>query len=307
MNHFKLIAARGVLACLAAVAATTCLAGNRAQPSLLADRQSYASATHLHTYHYTLTNPAGSAAALDTLVIKLEPGVDVVTNFRAPHGWRAFYSSEKGTVMWAATGYIDPDAETPDGDIPPSDYALAPGGSLAGFSFDSFSPPGAGAAITQNYAPLYMLQGDEDYEALESNPEFSRLPEDNGYRLATVVPVPDIDWSGNRRPSVDGFLVFANVQDKASFQGSALIVFRLASAGETVHAATLKAYLNGADVTANFGWSDVYKGYAAAFALGASPLKAGTNVLRTSVDGIVPGTTDRIATDTDRVTFELLP
>jgi hypothetical protein len=50
-----------------------------------------------------------------------------------------------------------------------------------------------------------------------------------------------------------------------------------------------------------------HAGYAATFAMGASPLKAGTNVLRTSVDGIVPGTTDRLATDTDRVTFELLP
>lgn len=307
MNHFNLIAARGLLACVAALAATTAVAGNRAQPSQLADNQTYASATHLHTYHYTLTNPAGSAEPLDTLVVKLEPGVDVVTNFRAPPGWRAFYSSEKGTVMWAATGYFDPNAETPDGDIPPSDYALAPGGSLAGFSFDSFSPPGAGVAITQNYAPLYTPQSDEEFDALENSPEFSRLPEDNGYRLTTVVPVPDTDWIGNRRPSVDGFLVFANVQDKATFQGSALVVFRLASAGESVDATTLRAYLNGADVTANFAWSSEYNGYAGSFALGTSPLKTGNNVLRTSVDGIVPGTTDRVATDTDRVTFDLVP
>jgi hypothetical protein len=307
MNHFNLIAARGLLACMGVVAAATCVAGNRAQPSQLTNSQSYASATHLYTYRYTLANPAGSAAPLDTLVVKLEPGVDVVTNFRAPPGWRAFYSSEKGTVMWAATGYVDPNAEAPDGDIPPSDYAIAPGASLAGFSFDSFSAPGTGVAISQNHAPLYAPQEDADYEALETSAEFSRLPEDNGYRLATVVPVPGTDWTGNRPPSVDGFLVFANVQDKASFQGSALIVFRLASAGEAVHTATLKAYLNGADVTASFAWSDQYKGYVATFALGVSPLKAGTNVLRTSVDGIVPGTTDRVATDTDRVSFELVP
>lgn len=307
MTYFKSLATKTLLACLVAAVANTCLAGNRAQPSQLSDQQTYAASTHLYTYHYTLANPAGSAAPLDTLVVKLEPGVDAVTNLRAPPGWRAYFASEKGTVMWAATGYLDPDAEAPDGTIPPSDYAIAPGQSLGGFSFDSFSPPGAGVAISQNYAPLYTPQSEEEYETLETNTDLSTLPDDNGYRLATVVPVPDTDWTGNRRPSVDGFLVFANVQDKATFKGSALIVFRLASAGESVDAATLRTYLNGADVTANFAWNSAYNGYAATFAPGASPLKTGTNVLKTSVDGIVPGTTERVATDTDRVTFELVP
>jgi hypothetical protein len=307
MNVFNRVVARSALACAGALVALVCHAGDRAQPSQLSVTHSFASSTHLYTYRYTLTNPAGSAAPLDTLVVKLEPGVDVVTNFRAPPGWRAFHAPEKGTVMWAATGFLDPNAETTDGDIPPSDYAIAPGQSLAGFSFDSFGPPGVGVAISQSYAPLLMPQSDAEFEALETDLGTSTLPDDNGYRLATTVPVPDADWSGNRRPSVDGFLVFANVQDKATFQGAALIVFRLAGAGESVDAASRKAYLNGSDVTADFVWSSQYNGYAATFAMGASPLKAGTNVLRTSVDGIVPGTTDRLATDTDRVTFELLP
>ena len=55
------------------------------------------------------------------------------------------------------------------------------------------------------------------------------------------------------------------------------------------------------------GIATEYNGYAAEFRQGSSPLQLGSNVLRTSVDGIVPGTTDRTATDTDRVTFDLVP
>ena len=63
----------------------------------------------------------------------------------------------------------------------------------------------------------------------------------------------------------------------------------------------------GVDVTGSFVWRAEYNGYAAEFRLGSSPLQLGSNVLRTSVDGIVPGTTDRTATDTDRATFDLVP
>ena len=292
------------VAVLGMLAAVTSVAGDRGQPSLIADSNQYSAATHLYTYSYALTNPAGSAGALDTLVIKLEPGVDVVTNFRAPPGWRAFHAPEKGTVMWAATGFINPQAEDPSGNVPPSDYAIGPGATLSGFSFDSFSPPGAGTAISQSYAPIHTPQNEEEFEALETDRNLSTLPEDNGYRLATVVPVPDADWTGNRRPSVDGFLVFANVADKATFQGEALIVFRLATAGEEVDAATLRVLLNSSDITTKFVWNDHFHGYAATLSAGSSPLKIGTNVLRTSVEGIVPGTTDRLATDTDRLTFD---
>jgi hypothetical protein len=292
---------------LGMLATFSSIAGDRTQPSLIADANRYSPATHLYTYSYTLTNPAGSAAPLDTLVIKIEPGVDVVTNFRAPPGWRAFHAPEKGTVMWAATGFTNPQAEDPSGSVPPSDYAIGPGATLSGFSFDSFSPPGAGMAISQSYAPIHSPKTDEEFEALETDRNLSTLPEDNGYRLATVVPVPDADWTGNRRPSVDGFLVFANVDDKTTFQGEALFVFRLASAGERVDTKTLRVLLNSSDVTTKFVWSDVFHGYAATFSAGSSPLKTGTNVLRTSVEGIVPGTTDRVATDTDRLTFDFTP
>jgi hypothetical protein len=118
------------------------------------------------------------------------------------------------------------------------------------------------------------------------------------------VPIPDLDWSGNRRPAVDGFLVFANVRDKFTYAGSALVVLRLASAGETVDVASLRVEQNGNDVTGMFAWSDQHRGYAATFAWGSSPIQPGPNVLRTSIQGIVPGATGQRATDTDRLTFD---
>ncbi|MCA1713824.1 MAG: hypothetical protein LC715_01395 [Gammaproteobacteria bacterium] len=309
MSHQNIV--RAYAAALAGLTAASmalgCQAGDRAQPSSLSDNNQFDTATHLYNYSYTLGNPSSNTAPLDTLVIKLEPGVDVVTDFKAPPGWRALYSAEKGTVMWAATGYLDPDAEDSTGNIPPSDFALPPGGSLTGFSFKSFSPPGAGLAITQSYAPLYKPQTAEDFEAIERNKDLSTLPEDNGFRLTTIVPVPDADWTGNRRPAVDGFLVFANLQNRSSYKGSALVILRLGSAGEVVDPATLQVLLNGSDVTNMFNWSAQFNGYAATFSTGSSPVLAGTNVLRTSVEGIVPGTADRRATDTDRVTFEFIP
>lgn len=305
MNRFHTLSSAALVIALLACAPLAS-AGDRAQPALVADSNTYDSATHLHTYSYVLSNPSSNTAPLETFVIKLQPGVDVVTDFKAPPGWRVFYSAEQGTVMWAAVGYLDPEASDPSGDIPPSDFALQPGTSLAGFSLKSFGPPGTGLAITQSYAPLFAATDDVDVEAAENDQSISTLPEDNGYRLTTILPVPDADWTGNRRPAVDGFLVFANLKDKSTYAGSVLVVLRLGSAGEEVDATTLNVTLNSVDVTNLLVWSDQYQGYAAVFAPHSSPVRIGTNTLRTSVQGIVPGTLDKIATDTDRLTFEFL-
>ena len=295
------------VAVLLSIVSPHALAGTRSQPVSVTASTSYDPSSHMHVYAYSVSNPTTNTAPLDTLVLKLQPGVDLVTGFTAPPGWRSFYSAEKGTVMWAAVGYLDAEAADPSGNIPPSDYAVAPGGTLTGFSIRSFSPPGAGTAITQTYAPLPAPTTPEELEAVENDRNLSTLPEDNGYSLTTTVPIPDVDWLGNRRPAVDGFLVFANLVDKSSFSGSSLVVFRLGSAGETVDKATLRVSLNSVDVTSLFVFDSEYNGYVALFDPGTSPIKSGTNVLRTSVDGIVPGTGDRVATDTDRVTFNFTP
>ena len=299
----------GSLAALATLlaASTPAQAARRDYPAQVTATTTLDQATQFHTYAYSATNPSSNPAGLDTIVVKLQPGVDVITDIRSPRGWRALYSEDIGQILWAAVGYDEPDADDPSGDIPQSDYAVLPGQSLAGFSFKSFSPPGTGTIITQTYAPLPVAASESEVEDLVNDPAASQLPDDNGYRIQSTTPIPDADWSGNRRPTVDGFLVFANLDDKSVFKAQALIVLRLAAGGEQVDPASLQVDLNGTDVTGSFSYNAQYKGYAATFVRSSSPLRVGNNVLRTSIAGTIPGVIDRPTRDTDRVAFELLP
>lgn len=278
------------------------------QPMTVSATATFDASTHFYEYAYTVANPATNAANASLLVVKLQPGVDVVTEVRSPPGWTALHLEEKGTVSWAATEVVVPVGYVDDGNVLEGRATIKPGQSLGGFSFKSFSPPGPGPAITQTFAPLYVLQGDEDYEALETSPEFSRLPDDNGFRTTTTVPQPDLDDQGNRRPSADGFLVFANLDDNASYAGpSALIVMRLAAGNETVYPQTLSVSVNQRDVTSLFAWNPLYKGYAAELTPENAGLVPGRNILIAAVDGVVPDTNGHVARDVDRVVFAFAP
>ena len=284
-------------------------AGDRAQPSSLADSQRFEASTQQYTYRYVLSNPAGNTAPLDRLVIKLEPGVGAVSGIRSPPGWRALYSEERGRIAWSAAGYSE--TKDPGGNIPledpPSKYAVLPGRSLAGFSFRSSSPPGSGVAITQSYAPLALYQDDERGQEIAMRGEHSNLAEYNGFRLSTIVPVPSIDASGKPKPSVDGFLVFADIPDQLENNNSVIVVIRLANAGEVVDASTLRVSMNGHDITRLFHWSNQRNGYAAKISAGmpgtwhSKKTFIAANTLVASVEGIVPGTSNQRATDRDSI------
>lgn len=261
-------------------------------------------ATHLYTYQYTVTNPAGNPRPVDYFSILLEPGVDVITDLAAPPDWTARYREDNGVISWVGDQverYIPPDHVDDGHSVPPYGPWIKPGETMTGFSFKSFSPPGSGTGISQTFAPLPSA---DDAEELSGLPYSSTLPEENGYRFATTVPTPDADWDGNRRPSVDGFLVFANVSNPARFKGHALIVVRFAAGGESAQRDTFRATLNSEDVTGLFQYNAAYKGYAARFDLGASPLRIGNNVLLTSVSGTIPGVVDKPVRDTDRLSFD---
>lgn len=264
-------------------------------------------ATHLYTYSYSVTNPSGNPRPVNYFSILLQPGVDVITDAVHPKDWTFRYRESDGVARWAGTetaDYIPADYVDDGHSVPPFGPWIQPGATLAGFSFKSFSPPGAGQGISQTFAPIPWA---DDAEELADLPYASTLPEDNGYRFATTTPVPDADWDGNRRPSVDGFLVFANVSSPTSFTGSAMVVIRFAAGGESVQTDTFRATLNAEDVTSLFQYSATYKGYVARFEPGSSPLATGNNVLLTSVLGTIPGIIDKPAKDTDRLAFKFAP
>lgn len=290
---------------LTAIFSGSACAGDRALPANISAQTVVESSTHLNVYSYSVSSLGTNDAPLETLTIKLAPGVDIVTGIVSPPGWRAFYSPEQGSLMWAATGYHDPHAANAEGDFPPSDFAIDPGNTLSGFGYKSFGQPGTVTAYIQAYRAVRTLSNEFDEEAAEVDKGGSMLPEENALLLTTIGPQPTVTWNGNRRPAVDGFLVFVNVQPRSVFQGSALIVFRLAAAGEQVDLSTLHVDLNGKDVTDFFVYLDEYRGYAAIFDLGTSPIQLGNNVLKTSVDGTVPDS-HRLATDSDRLVFSLV-
>ena len=71
--------------------------------------------------------------------------------------------------------------------------------------------------------------------------------------------------------------------------------------GETVRQETFRATLNNVDVTHKFVVTGP-NSRRGVFAVGLGSVSLGRNVLLTTVEGIVPGTT-RTASDTDRISF----
>jgi hypothetical protein len=97
--------------------------------------------------------------------------------------------------------------------------------------------------------------------------------------------------------------VFLNLADGDTTASTIAITVKFGIAGESVDEATFSATtLNGTDVTASFLPGPNPGELVGLFDTGSSPLVAGRNVLLTSVEGTVPGTT-RTARDVDRVTF----
>jgi len=143
---------------------------------------------------------------------------------------------------------------------------------------------------------------EEDDDVLPEEPlDFTQ----DSFTGSTVGPVPVDEtqfFTGGRRPAVDSFLVFLNLADGDSRTAPMAVVVKFGIGGETVNAATFRATLNGTDVTASFVPNGQPGELVGVFDLGTSPLATGRNVLLTSVDGTVPGTT-KTATDTDRLTF----
>jgi hypothetical protein len=262
---------------------------------------SYDDATQQWRYEYQIANGASAVQPIISLDLAFNAPA---TSVLSPAGWWGvvFVGSPSGIPgATFAAEYPETFATTPYGDAPAEPAAsIAPGASLTGLVVLSPYPPGEARTYVQGYAAVPYLP--DDY------PEPTVAPDDttNSQRGWSVGPTRHtfIVSDGNRRPAVDGFLAFMNVAPSGSvLHAPAAIAIKLAINGETVNRATFTAVLNGVDVTGAFhpGPPDGAD-LAAAFAAGSSPIVIGKNVLITSIEGLVPGTS-RSATDTDRIVF----
>lgn len=263
--------------------------------------------THLYRYDYIVFNEPENPAGVDEFWLVLQPDVRLVGGISSPEYWRGDYIAWRSSVSWGGTEIAPfiPEDYVHDGHtIPPYGPFIQPGESMDGFAIQSFGAPVAGIGYTQTFRPLPWA---DDADELEDLPFASDQPEDNGFQVEVQVPGSEPGFVGNRRPAVDGFLVFVNLVEKDSYQGAALVVIRFGAGGEQVDTDSFQASLNREDVTGRFAFDETYGGWAAWFRPGESPLRVGSNVLLTSVEGTVPGTLDRIARDTDRVSFSFEP
>jgi hypothetical protein len=256
------------------------------------------SASGLYTYAYTLSNAASSQQKVWFFALQF---TGKLMNPQSPSGWTFVEHDDRPIVSWAATeiGELPPDY-IDDGNVPPSPFTVAQGTTLSGFSFQSPDPPASVQFFAQGETKLPQV-GEDEAELPFELPDFTQ----DSFVGSAVGPVPVDEaqfFTGGRRPAVDSFLVFLNLADGDTHPAPTAVVVKFGIGGETVNAATFRATLNGADVTTSFVPNGRPGELVGLFDLGVSPLTTGRNVLLTSVDGTVPGTT-RTATDVDRVTF----
>lgn len=261
---------------------------------------SFDTSTGLYTYRYSVTNFGESSKLLHEFHIPLR-GASVL-NVQAPSGWEGSTTFDQSSIGWCAcapegvtvpAGYVD------DGRDLPSQFAVAPGGTLSGFSFQSAYPPAPGTFYAGAWVPI-PIEGVDFPEGEEPV-----IPDFPNNLLAGPVDGPlknDTLYLGGRRPGVDAFLVFANFKGGGSYTSPVIVDILFGPNGEDVAQSSLTAKLNGTDVSAQFLVLEPNR-RRAVFQFGpGSPLMSGKNVLTTSVDGTVPGST-HTATDSDRVVF----
>lgn len=261
----------------------------------------------LYVYSYRFTSLATSTQEVWFFAIRLTGSVAAaVQNPTSPPGW-AFSSQTGGIITWAATdvGPLPPDF-VDDGNVVPSPFQLKPGQTLGGFGFQSPDPPDTVSFFAEGFTKLPQVTGDVEElpQAGQDIPDFTQ----NSFIGTTSGPVSIAGrppFRGGRRPAVDGFLVFANISKGETKNAPVAIVINFSQNGEQVDRTTFHASLNGIDVTQAFQPGGSRGDLIAVFDLGSSPLQVGRNVLITSVEGVVPGTT-RTASDVDRLTFTVV-
>ncbi len=257
--------------------------------------------TQIYTYSYTVSNHPSSLQEMSFFAVEFAPGTEIL-NPVAPPGWDFGVHKDQPIASWAAVdiGQLPPDY-VDDGNVVASPFNLKSGQTMSGFSFQTFAAPADGKFYAQGFTKLPQVSGAEGEISEDSVPPFT---EDSYSSVTTTPNTPP--YGGGRRPAVDGFLVFLNLQrDGNVFVSPATVLVKFAAGGESVDRPTFRATLNQRDVTSLFVPDTTYgSDLVAQFTFENSSLVRGRNVLITSVDGTVPDTT-RSATDVDRVTFDV--
>jgi hypothetical protein len=255
----------------------------------------------VYTYSYTVTSAPASKQGIWFIAIQFTGDLrPTLLNPTSPPGWSFSKHNDGPFVSWAATDPgPDPVRFVDDGGVPPSPFEVSPGKSLSGFSFQSPNPPDSAIIYAQGFTPLSSAVDAGDL--LVTNSEIKAF-EDNSVIGVTTAPRGDSAIQGTGQKSVDGFLAFLNLTNKAVRASPISVSLKFSISGETIDRSTFAASLNGVDVTSSFGRGVSPADLVASFTSGASPLRNGRNVLYATVLGTDPVTLNPAA-DLDRVVF----
>lgn len=271
---------------------------DRVQPTVTAT-VTFDEATGQWQYAWTVAN--GPDADQDIIKFWLgfqapPSAADVV--LAAPDGWWTGLFAGGGIPGAAFAAERDDEV----GDVwPPAAAQIPPGASVTGFAMTSAFPPGEARTYVQGYAPIpFLPDGFDDETGVPHDTTNSQ----RGWSAGPTRYGEVLSFGRGQRSDVNEFIGFLNLDDGIVRRDPAPIAIKF---GPTVDPTTFHAELNRVDVTAAFhpgtaGGADLV-GY---FAVGASPLVFGRNVLLVTADGLVPGTT-RTQTDRDRITFTVEP
>jgi hypothetical protein len=262
----------------------------------------YSPARLLWTYRYAVANGSSAEQALQDLWLRFNGPSRSVSQ---PPGWRGIDFNPPAVLPGVSFGARLPHSYSGKTAKEPGAARIFPGQQLEGFVITSAYPPGYARTYAQGFA-AYPVPTAGPYDDDTNTPDDTT----NAQRGFVLGPIRynQMTAGGNRRPGIDGFLGFMNMNVTGSvFRNPAPIALKFSLNGETVFRETLHITLNGVDVTTAFLPGPSGGAYlVGVFTVGSTPLRVGKNVLQTSVEGLKTGTNQR-ATDVDRMTFTVDP
>lgn len=260
--------------------------------------------THAYKYSYELRNDSASIQSIDDFVIPLGPRTKVF-DIKTMEGWEHLrYTWADYYSFSAVSGITAEDVEYLQNGafFINSKFDVEPGNTICCFSFWTLTPPQDTEVFLRGAIPQPQAESEED----EFNLSYDTSLENDSFKFLTKAPIQQ-EYDGNRRPAVDGFVAAININtsNRDEFTTPATIFVDFSLNDENVDELSFVAVLNGVDVTNLFleqpeNISDIYS----IFDLNTSPIQVGKNVLKISVDGVVPDSkNDQYAKDTDSYTF----
>jgi hypothetical protein len=162
---------------------------------------SFDNVTGLYTYRYSIANDGQSPKPVHEIHIPLR-GASIL-NIVAPIGWEGSVNKSQKMIGWCACaedGFVPPPGYVNDGRGILSRFAVMPGSTLAGFSFQSPYPPSPGVFYAGAWVPV-PVEGVDFTAGLE--PPIPDFPT-NLLSGSVVGPLKsDARYVGGRRPAVE--------------------------------------------------------------------------------------------------------